>query len=121
MEVELSISSADCYLIQNINMIDDRFCELISQCSILSALFLLDTGSKMWLWQGWWPETDCRSNADNFSENNATTASNLTGSAMIRWHAERRAAMQVGIQRCSDAVRIRSRAVHIPQKHLFDT
>jgi len=58
------------------------------------ALFLLDTGVKLWLWQGWWPETDCRSNADNFSENNSATANNLTGSAMIRWHAERRAAMQ---------------------------
>ena len=74
---------------------DDRFHDFIPDVPV-SALFLLDTGSKLWLWQGWWPETDCRSNADNFSENNAATASNLTGSAMIRWHAERRAAMQVG-------------------------
>jgi supervillin len=62
---------------------------------IFSALFFLDTGSKLWLWQGWWPENDSKSNADNFSENNQMN--NITGSGIIRWHAERRAAMQTAV------------------------
>jgi len=45
------------------------------------ALFLLDAGSVLWLWQGWFPET---AGEDN----------NMNGAAMVRWHAERRAAMQ---------------------------
>ena len=38
----------------------------------------------MWLWQGWWPES-------HEAEKDTNT---ITGSGMIRWHAERRAAMQ---------------------------
>jgi len=47
------------------------------------ALFMLDAGddSSLWLWQGWFPELDGEDN-------------NMTGSALVRWHAERRAAMQ---------------------------
>ena len=38
----------------------------------------------MWLWQGWWPDVGHDANDTN------TT----TGSGFIRWHSERRAAMQ---------------------------
>ncbi len=62
---------------------------------LFAALFLLDAGNKLWLWQGWWPENDSKSNADNFSENNPMN--NITGSGLIRWHAERRAAMQTAV------------------------
>ncbi|CAB4067923.1 SVIL [Lepeophtheirus salmonis] len=44
------------------------------------ALFLLDVGTKLWLWQGWWPESETGS--DGYKDGS------------VRWHAERRAAMQ---------------------------
>ena len=51
----------------------------------IAALFLVDNGGeKLWLWQGWWPDVGHESNDTNMQ----------TGSGMIRWHAERRAAMQ---------------------------
>lgn len=52
---------------------------------IISALFLIDAGGEcLWLWQGWWPDVGHDSKDTNLS----------TGSGMIRWHAERRVAMQ---------------------------
>ena len=47
-----------------------------------AAIFLLDIGYKLWLWQGWFPESP--ESSDEVS----------SGSRMVRWHAERRAAMQ---------------------------
>lgn len=52
------------------------------------ALFLLDTGSNLYLWQGFWPPS-------HSPEDNSNT---ITGSGMIRWHAERRAAMATIVQ-----------------------
>ena len=52
------------------------------------ALFLLDTGDKLWLWQGWFPASPDPESNDN----------NITGSGLIRWHAERRAAMQTAVE-----------------------
>ncbi|XP_049958498.1 supervillin [Schistocerca serialis cubense] len=48
------------------------------------ALFLLDSGSELWLWQGWWPDT-------------TEDPSTQTGSGAVRWQAERRAAMQTAL------------------------
>ena len=72
----------------------------------------MDTGNKIWLWQGWWPENDSTSNADNFSENNPSN--NITGSGMIRFHAERRAAMQTAV----DYRRLMYRPEHRPKAEL---
>ncbi|XP_017777555.1 PREDICTED: supervillin isoform X2 [Nicrophorus vespilloides] len=50
------------------------------------ALYLLDNGHELWLWQGWWPERDTD-----------LELSEQTGSGAIRWQAERKAAMQTAI------------------------
>jgi len=42
------------------------------------ALVLVDAGSTMWLWQGWWPDPE--------------SGEDSVGSGAIRWQAERRAA-----------------------------
>ncbi|XP_063981805.1 supervillin [Diachasmimorpha longicaudata] len=46
------------------------------------ALFLLDNGEELWLWQGWWPNTG---------------EEDQTGSGAVRWQAERRAAMTAAV------------------------
>lgn len=59
------------------------------------ALFLLDTGKELWLWQGWWPERE-----KLILDNDQITSSedlNHRGSATVRWQAERRAAMQTAL------------------------
>lgn len=53
------------------------------------ALFLLDHGTELYLWQGWWPESS--DDNDNMS----------TGSAHLRWNVERRLAMETVIQYCN--------------------
>uniref|UniRef100_A0A8C9TFE7 Supervillin n=1 Tax=Scleropages formosus TaxID=113540 RepID=A0A8C9TFE7_SCLFO len=47
------------------------------------ALFLVDNFHEVYLWQGWWPQ-DCES----------------TGSARIRWDADRKCAMETVLQYC---------------------
>jgi len=47
------------------------------------ALFMFDCGSTLYLWQGWTPVCSP-----------TELDSNTTGSGYVRWHAERRAAMQ---------------------------
>ena len=47
------------------------------------ALFFLDTSSTCWLWQGYFPKVSGDANGND-----------VTGSCFIRWHAERRAAME---------------------------
>nr|XP_022920329.1 supervillin isoform X1 [Onthophagus taurus] len=49
------------------------------------ALFLFDNGHELWLWQGWWPE------------NEELELSEQTGMAVVRWQAERKAAIQTAI------------------------
>ena len=44
---------------------------------------MLDCGYKIWLWQGWWPETE--SGSDGYADGS------------VRWHAERRASMQTAV------------------------
>lgn len=51
------------------------------------ALFLLDNHHELWLWQGWWPET----------EEELDVLSDQTGSGAVRWQAERKAAMQTAV------------------------
>ena len=50
------------------------------------GLFFIDAGENggLWLWQGWWPEVG----------HEAGDTNTTTGSGLIRWHSERRAAMQ---------------------------
>ncbi|GJQ68083.1 hypothetical protein Trydic_g16779 [Trypoxylus dichotomus] len=50
------------------------------------ALFLLDNGYELWLWQGWWPEKE-----------DVSDLSEQTGSGRLRWQVERKAAMQTAI------------------------
>ena len=52
---------------------------------IVIGLFFVDGGSSnvLWLWQGWWPDAG----------HDATDTNTTTGSGFIRWHSERRAAM----------------------------
>lgn len=50
---------------------------------IISALFLLDNKDVIWIWQGWWPDSE---------------AEDQSGSKTVRWQAERRAAMTLAIR-----------------------
>lgn len=54
---------------------------------LFSALFLLDNGYELWLWQGWWPER----------EDDDSDSADQTGSGAVRWQLERKAAMQTAI------------------------
>lgn len=47
------------------------------------ALFLVDNHHEVYLWQGWWPTED-----------------DITGSARIRWDADRKSAMETVLQYC---------------------
>jgi supervillin len=62
------------------------FIEEVFECVALTALFLLDIGSKLYLWQAWWPQSHEQKDTNT-----------VTGSGLIRWHAERRAAMQTAV------------------------
>ncbi|XP_047735537.1 supervillin isoform X2 [Hyalella azteca] len=84
---------------------------------IQPALFLVDAGGRVWLWQGWWPaegqdvvngdshNTDNNknvTNADDESEldtrnNNTNGFSNTTGSAALRFNFARKAALQTAL------------------------
>lgn len=50
---------------------------------LLAALFLVDNFHEVYLWQGWWPQE-----------------SESTGSARIRWDADRKCAMETVLQYC---------------------
>ncbi|EZA60520.1 Supervillin [Ooceraea biroi] len=47
------------------------------------ALFLLDDKNEIWIWQGWWPDSEME---------------DQSGSKTVRWQAERRAAMTIAIR-----------------------
>ncbi|KAG5332314.1 SVIL protein, partial [Acromyrmex heyeri] len=47
------------------------------------ALFLLDDKNVIWIWQGWWPDSETE---------------DQSGSKTVRWQAERRAAMKIAIR-----------------------
>ncbi|XP_044756067.1 supervillin-like isoform X2 [Coccinella septempunctata] len=51
------------------------------------ALFLIDNGHELWLWQGWWPKV----------EEGGINTTDQTGSGIIRWQSERRAAMGTAV------------------------
>jgi len=48
------------------------------------ALFLIDTGNVLYLWQGWWPA----------HEEEAGKQASVTGSAHVKWNTDRKLAMQ---------------------------
>ncbi|XP_050421245.1 supervillin isoform X2 [Adelges cooleyi] len=54
------------------------------------ALFMLDTGEELWVWQGWWPEIVVEDASD-------VELNNHRGSSFTRLQAERRAAMQTAL------------------------
>jgi hypothetical protein len=61
--------------------------------TVVPALFLIDAGGDcLWLWQGWWPDVGHDASDTNLS----------TGSGLIRWHAERRVAMQTTVDYKND-------------------
>ncbi|XP_048866246.1 supervillin-like isoform X4 [Brienomyrus brachyistius] len=71
-----------------------RVAELVSSLPFLQedlyaasqpALFLVDNFHEVYLWQGWWPQ-DCEN----------------TGSARIRWDADRKCAMETVLQYCKE-------------------
>ena len=64
-----------------VNRLKNKLCTTIFV--VIAALFLLDNGYELWLWQGWWP------NIENDNEH--------VGSAVVRWQDERRAAMQTTV------------------------
>jgi hypothetical protein len=95
----------------------------------VTALFLVDAGGRVWLWQGWWPaegqdivngdshNTDNNknvTNADDESEldtrnNNTNGFSNTTGSAALRFNFGRKAALQTALnyaQSLGDACKV---------------
>nr|XP_050855846.1 supervillin isoform X1 [Vespula vulgaris] len=47
------------------------------------ALFLLDNKNEVWIWQGWWPDSE---------------AEDHSGSKAVRWQAERKTTMTMAIQ-----------------------
>lgn len=47
------------------------------------ALFLLDDKNVIWIWQGWWPDSETE---------------DQSGSKTVRWQAERRATMKIAIR-----------------------
>ncbi|XP_067207104.1 supervillin-like isoform X2 [Linepithema humile] len=47
------------------------------------ALFLLDDKNVIWIWQGWWPDSETE---------------DQSGTKTVRWQAERRAAMTIAIR-----------------------
>ena len=55
------------------------------------ALFLLDAGTVLYLWQGWQPAAESE-------EDNPNLLTHATGSGEVRWHAERRAAMGTALE-----------------------
>lgn len=54
-----------------------------------AALFMVDSGHRVWVWQGWWPDES--SDGDEFS---------ATGSAVLRFNFARRAALQTALNYC---------------------
>ena len=59
-------------------------CILLFFLVSVSALFLVDAVNEMYLWHGWWPQSD------EDSDSRAST----TGSAETRWSNDRRLAME---------------------------
>lgn len=48
---------------------------------------MIDNKTELWIWQGWWPEEDVENNP----------IEQKTGSGIVRWQSERKAAMQTAI------------------------
>ena len=62
---------------------------VLTSLILVTAIFLIDAGGDcLWFWQGWWPEIGHDAGDTNLS----------TGSGLIRWHAERRVAMQTTLE-----------------------
>lgn len=58
---------------------------------------MLDTGEELWLWQGWWPETETTEDDTIDTETTNNNNNNHRGSSSTRLQAERRAAMQTAL------------------------
>lgn len=64
------------------------------------ALFLVDGGHRVWVWQGWWP--DETSEGEDFS---------ATGSAVLRFNFARRAALQTALNYCKLKAKTQAKAL----------
>ena len=72
------------HMMKRLNYSDACRCNLMIYCFLsLTALFLVDNFHEVYLWQGWWPQD-----------------SESTGSARIRWDADRKCAMETVLQYC---------------------
>jgi len=67
------------------------------------GLFMFDCGSLIWLWQGWLEP-------DSETPNEGTVSGANTGSGLVRWHAERRAAMSSMLEYAREVRRAEGRA-----------
>ncbi|KAL1451981.1 hypothetical protein WDU94_006302 [Cyamophila willieti] len=75
------------------------------------SLFLLDTGSELWLWQGWWAQDEADEEPEDTTDNISCSAGpeelavsnpdhvqgHRLGSRAHRWNAERRVAMETAL------------------------
>ena len=64
---------------------------------------MFDCGSLIWLWQGWLEP-------DSETPNEGTVSGANTGSGLVRWHAERRAAMSSMLEYAREVRRAEGRA-----------
>ncbi|KAG0713102.1 Supervillin [Chionoecetes opilio] len=67
------------------------------------ALFMVDSGHQVWVWQGWWPDES--SDGDEFS---------ATGSAVLRFNFARRAALETALNYCQ--IKAKSQAKSLAAK-----
>ncbi|XP_042234899.1 serine/arginine repetitive matrix protein 2-like isoform X3 [Homarus americanus] len=64
------------------------------------ALFMVDGGHQVWVWQGWWP--DETSEGEDFS---------ATGSAVLRFNFARRAGLQTALNYCKTKAKSQAKAL----------
>ncbi|XP_042881684.1 serine/arginine repetitive matrix protein 2-like isoform X2 [Penaeus japonicus] len=64
------------------------------------ALFVVDGGHRVWVWQGWWPD-----------ESVEGQDSNTTGSAVLRFNFARRAALETTLNYCKLKAKAQAKAL----------
>lgn len=69
-------------------------------CLWFAALFVVDGGHRVWVWQGWWPD-----------ESVEGQDSNTTGSAVLRFNFARRAALETTLNYCKLKAKAQAKAL----------
>ncbi|XP_068142627.1 supervillin isoform X9 [Drosophila tropicalis] len=59
------------------------------------TIFLIDDGTELWLWMGWWPQEDIKLNTEEKDRSSPSTSDNRAG--VNRWISERRAALETAV------------------------